>query len=98
MSEALTQRISAMKAKAEALGKMEDALMRVCECVREFREEVDRPLPSSPQLETCHGNTTEQQVMWRKYENFTLLLKMYKFCRLHCKTNARLSWRVWKTC
>ena len=62
MSEALSQRIATMKLKAEMLGEVEGALVRVCECVREYREEVDVPLPPSSQLETCHNDIAQRQV------------------------------------
>ena len=62
MSEALIQRIAAMKQKATMVGEVEGALERVCGCVREYREEVGMPLPSSAQLEDCHDDITQRQV------------------------------------
>ena len=61
-SEALSQRIVAMKQQAEMMGEVEGALERVCEAVREFGEDVDHPLPPSDQLEPCHDDITQRQV------------------------------------
>ena len=62
MSEALTARIAAMKVRAEMMREMEGALGRVCEGVRELREEVDKPLPPSPLLEASQEEILQRQV------------------------------------
>ena len=62
MSEALTQRIAAMKMRAEMMREMEGALGRMCEGVRELREEVDKPLPPSPLLEASREEILQRQV------------------------------------
>ena len=62
MSEALVQKIAAMKARADMLREVEGALGRVCECVREFCEEVEKPLPPSPLLATSHEALLQRQV------------------------------------
>ena len=62
MSEALSQQITSMKLKAEMMGGLEDALIRVCGVVREYREEVEKPLPLSCYLEKCHEEIIHTQV------------------------------------
>ena len=78
VSEALTQQISAMKARAEMMGGVEGALVRVCGCVCELCEEVEKPLPPSPELEANHDDIMERQVSKERVKLFYLV-----FCIAH---------------
>ena len=62
MSEALTQRIAAMKTRADMMREVEGVLGRVCECVREFGDEVEKPLPPPPLLGASRDEILERQV------------------------------------
>ena len=62
MSEALSQQITAIKLKAEMMGEVEGALVRVCEGVRVYGEEVSVPLPPLSELETSHEDITQRMV------------------------------------
>ena len=62
MSLALTQRIAAMKRKAEMVTEVEGALGRAGEGMRVFREMVGMALPPPPKLEEREGEIMEEQV------------------------------------
>ena len=62
MSEALSQQITVMKLKVEMVGEVEGALVRVCEGVRVYGEEVSVPLPPLSELETSHDDITQRLV------------------------------------
>ena len=79
VSEALTQQISAMKARAEMMGGVEGALVRVCGCVCELCGEVEKPLPPSPELEANHDDIMERQVSKERVKLFYQLV----FCIAH---------------
>ena len=62
MSEALSQQIATMKLKVEMVREVEGALVRVCEGVSVYGEEVGLPLPPLSELETSHHDITQRQV------------------------------------
>ena len=51
-----------MKARADMMREVEGALGRVCECVREFGEDVEKPLPPPPLLGASRDEILERQV------------------------------------
>ena len=51
-----------MKARADMMRQLEGALVRVCGCVGELGDEMERPLPPSPQLEADQEEILKRQV------------------------------------